>query len=535
MMSNETNGLMNSAIGTRFLCVLTLVAIIGLTGCGGIDVPPPGDNGAPLADAGADQAVSGGSPVQLNGAASSDPDGDSLSYAWTQIAGSPVSLTDADTSTPSFTAPDEDTTMIFELTVDDGTSDDTDLVEIACTAEEDDNQPPSADAGDDDLVDGGSTVQLDGGFSSDPDGDALSFSWSQTGGPDVAIAGAATETPTFTAPNEDTTLTFDLTVSDGNGGSDTDSVEIEVIHTPSMLFVANLLGSNVTGWSNPASLNGNIAPDSNLAGAQTKLVGPTDIVVDKQGALITSNLGLPHRITAHDDALSINGNIAPDRNVEGVATLLDQPTSVAINRASDLVFVANVGAVDRILVYPNASQASFNGNLPPVRTIETTTSLDLQTPMGINFGANDELYVANRGGNNILIFADASNTNGDVTPSRIIESAAFGGLMDVYIDGADNMYVVNDTGGGNQVHVFANASTLNGLTAPDFSLTVVGAVNLTAIAVDSEDTAYLVDANDHAIYAYDGISTLNGALAPDRTIQGANTQLNTPIRVFLME
>src|SRR4051812_7456848 len=51
------------------------------------DSPPAvGANTPPSANAGPDQAVQLGSTVTLNGSASSDVDGDSLSFAWTMTA-----------------------------------------------------------------------------------------------------------------------------------------------------------------------------------------------------------------------------------------------------------------------------------------------------------------------------------------------------------------------------------------------------------------------------------------------------------------
>ena len=184
-------------------------------------------------------------------------------------------------------------------------------------------------------------------------------------------------------------------------------------------------------------------------------------------------------------------------------------------------------------MYGDASRSSFNGNLAPLRTIATTTTGELINPLGINFGANDDLYVADAGVNNILVFANASNLNGDVSPTRIITCTEFGAIFDVFIDSEDKMYVVDSL--DDEVYIFDDASSLNGAQVPDFILTITGAGLLSAIAVDSEGTGYVVDATAMAIYSYDEIGTINGAFTPDRTIQGPQTLLNTPLRVFLEE
>jgi len=61
-------------------------------------------NSAPVADAGPDQIGVAAGTVTLNGSGSFDPEGDPLTYAWTQIAGPNVSLTGANTATATFTA-----------------------------------------------------------------------------------------------------------------------------------------------------------------------------------------------------------------------------------------------------------------------------------------------------------------------------------------------------------------------------------------------------------------------------------------------
>ncbi len=78
-----------------------------------------GSNRAPNSVAGSSQTVNLGAVVTLNGSASNDPDGDSLTYAWSQLAGPAVTLRNASTASASFTAPSvtSDTLLRFQLQV----------------------------------------------------------------------------------------------------------------------------------------------------------------------------------------------------------------------------------------------------------------------------------------------------------------------------------------------------------------------------------------------------------------------------------
>ena len=91
------------------------------------------------------------------------------------------------------------------------------------------NQAPTADAGADLTAAENTTADLDGTGSSDPDGDALGYAWNQTAGPEVLLDAQDSPTPSFDTPSvdNDTTLTFELNVSDGNA-SDTDTVNVTV-------------------------------------------------------------------------------------------------------------------------------------------------------------------------------------------------------------------------------------------------------------------------------------------------------------------
>jgi len=177
----------------------------------------------PVADAGPDQLVDLGDTVTLDGTGSGDPEDDPLDHGWTQTAGPAVSLTGATTATPTFTSPEGPATLTFELTVtDDAGLTDTDTVDVVV------NGKPTASSGLDQLVAPSATVTLDGTASTDPDGDTIRYQWTQTFGPSVALAGATTATPTFTAPDGSAELRFRLIVRDRRGRFGTDFVHVVV-------------------------------------------------------------------------------------------------------------------------------------------------------------------------------------------------------------------------------------------------------------------------------------------------------------------
>ena len=77
------------------------------------------------------------------------------------------------------------------------------------------DNPPVANAGPDQTVNPDASVMLNGNGSYDPEGLPITYSWIQTAGPALTLTGATTSAPTFTAPSIATSLTFELTVSDG--------------------------------------------------------------------------------------------------------------------------------------------------------------------------------------------------------------------------------------------------------------------------------------------------------------------------------
>lgn len=188
--------------------------------------PAPLPNRAPIANAGPDGShdLTAGS-VLLDGSSSGDPDGDSLTYEWTQVGGLAVSLRQASSGSPEarFNSPRTEQTLTFQLRVtDESEASSTDAVTLHFV-----NAPPTAQAGTNQDAGRGQEVQLRGWGNDDANG-MLSYSWSQVSGPAVELSDATAASPVFTAPNEFGVLVFSLSVSDGEHESAPDTVTITI-------------------------------------------------------------------------------------------------------------------------------------------------------------------------------------------------------------------------------------------------------------------------------------------------------------------
>jgi hypothetical protein len=92
------------------------------------------------------------------------------------------------------------------------------------------NQPPKADAGDDQKAEVNTEVKLDAADSSDQDGEIVSYKWEQTDGPEVELKDSDKQVAVFDVPESaaDSNLVFKLTVTDDKDDTADDDVTIEV-------------------------------------------------------------------------------------------------------------------------------------------------------------------------------------------------------------------------------------------------------------------------------------------------------------------
>jgi len=297
---------------TRYLIYLAICASAAtLAGCSQVSEKPSEPGGAvdtlgsdvgnqsPVAVAGADQQIMIGSPVDLDGSSSSDPDGDSLAYQWSVIirpAGSVASLSSATTQTTSFT-PDSVGLYRIMLVVSDGAlSSIPDTVSITAIADTlYVNQRPVAIASATQMVAAGDSTQLDGTGSYDPDGDSLSWRWRIVSAP-VSGAGALSDS-TAVSPWLYTDSAGDygleLVVSDGLLQSLPGSLSVTAspapvvdscVSNPNVVFTHDITDlSQISLIVPPGSVSGNVIKThsyiENKPGVSVPVYAPADCIL----------------------------------------------------------------------------------------------------------------------------------------------------------------------------------------------------------------------------------------------------------------
>jgi len=214
-----------------------------------LEVLPP--NVPPVADAGEDQTVLIGSPVELNGTASFDTDGTITEWLWNVSAGNPVTIhmDGANTSVANFTAPDATGVYSFTLVVKDDNETWSLEDEVNVTVELPPNVVPFAIVRATPAIELGDVIDLNGSASYDPDGDIVEWQWNCTSNASLVIIGADGPLASAT-PGEAGTYIFTLKVRDDRGDWSLDTSASVLVVQPDVNLppVAVITGAPSMDW-----------------------------------------------------------------------------------------------------------------------------------------------------------------------------------------------------------------------------------------------------------------------------------------------
>ena len=319
-------------------------------------------NAAPVANAGINQSVVLNANVILDGSASSDANGDILTYKWTLLSKPTNSISVLSLTTPAkptFTA-DLAGVFVFGLQVNDGKVDSAvSTVSVTASAA---NVAPVANAGANQNVVLG-PVTLDGSTSSDANGDALNYKWALLSKPAISNAVLAIPTsakPTFTADSAGVYV-FSLQVNDGK------------------------LDSNVVPTTVTASA-ANVAPMANTGAPQSVVLGP--VTLDGSTSSDANNDTLTYKWVLLSKPSDSTAAISP------TASVSPKPTFTA----------------DKVGVYV-ASLVVFDGKLYSEVAITTVTAALANVAPVANAGPYQNVVT----GNTITLDGSAStDANGDI-------------------------------------------------------------------------------------------------------------------------
>lgn len=193
-----------------------------------------------------------------------------------------------------------------------------------------------ADAGNDQTVSEGTSVVLNGSNSKSNQSVILSYVWKQIPNPNITIGGANTMIWSFIAPNvsTDTTLTFELVVTDDRGITSTDEVNIIVrdgnnTHRQTNMSDGILVEEEQNGKSNvelqPRNLIIQTLVDKNPVSKDEEQVIKIDLIDansdDKinnatiRGQIMDPSKKVIKEFSENDDSIKLTLNIPKNANV----------------------------------------------------------------------------------------------------------------------------------------------------------------------------------------------------------------------------
>jgi dienelactone hydrolase len=315
-----------------------------------VTVAPEPANDLPLAKAGSDITITlPVSSTQLNGSASSDPDGRITAYSWKQLSGpSTIAIASANASITAVSGFIQGS-YSFELKVTDNrNATATDRVTVIVNKAA--NKQPVANAGTDrNITLPQNSTQLNGSSSSDPDGSIRAYAWKQLSGPSTITIASRAASITNVSGFIQGSYSFELTVTDNDGATAADRVTVNVSKAANRQPTANA-GANkdITLPVNSVWLDGSSSsdPDGSISSyTWTKISGPAGGAISNSKNKTTNITGLvagsyEYQLTVADnegatasDRVTITVHPEPRVNKSPVAiTSADQRIELPLNQ-----------------------------------------------------------------------------------------------------------------------------------------------------------------------------------------------------------
>ncbi|MBX2963560.1 MAG: tandem-95 repeat protein [Cyclobacteriaceae bacterium] len=377
----------NNMVAGTYTFRLTVTDNQGATGTDNVSVivQPEVVNQAPIVNAGPDVSLTLPSNSTLLQATASDPDGSIASYQWQQISG--PSFSGTGNTTANFSLNDlQEGSYVFRITVTDNLgATATDEVGVFVFAA---NQPPVVNASSDQTITLPTSTVILTAVASDPDGTIDSYLWIYVSGPGSPTLSGATTTSLTAGNLIQGTYTFRITVTDNDGATAFDEVNVVVQSATNQSPIANAgpnksitLPTNSTNFTGSGvdpdgtiisyawvQISGTAATLSNANTATLTVQVPADgtytfrlTVTDNDGASGSSNVTLtvnpaavnqppvvsagPNQsITLPQNSLNLNGTASdPDGSIASYLWIkFSGPTATLTNAITPTLSVADM-------------------------------------------------------------------------------------------------------------------------------------------------------------------------------------------------
>ncbi|MFO0838542.1 MAG: hypothetical protein U1D55_08425 [Phycisphaerae bacterium] len=369
-------------------------------------MPPP-----TIADAGADLTVEDGDAVTLAGKGNAG--GSTVTFRWQQLSGPNVALSNVDSASAAFVAPDFSAELQFSLTVTSSTGLASDVMAVRVAA-----APILFVANNA----GNSVVSFRKPLAARGDTQ-----------PRATISGASTQ---LSSPSG---LVFDRA-----GG----------------LIVANEGTSRLAGWFKGLERAGDALPERLVTNPDALLNSPQGLAYDAANDLLmVPNFdGIPGAVNVFAGASQglFSGRVPPARRIQSYD--LRNPRAARLT-ADGSLYVADAGS-QYVAVFADA--ARLDGLTRATRIIICT---DIDAISDIAIDDQNHLLVVNGVGGRVLVFDNASSLNGEVRPSASITVQSAQALSGIALDAAAAGYLTDYV--NNAVYAIRDIAGRSGTVAPD--------------------------------------------------------------------
>lgn len=301
---------------------------------------------------------------------------------------------------------------------------------------------PVADAGPDQIGVGSGTIQLDGSASFHPDGDPITYLWTQIAGPAVSLAGVNTARATFQS-SEGQLYAFRLTVKDPRGAQAIARVTVTTRAAPPLRilrFSANPVSIR-TGQS--STLTWQV---ENADSVEISTIGRVD--ARSGSASVAPTVTTTYRLTArgaNNQELNETVTIAVEQQPLGrVILFTSSPMNISLGQSTTLSWQTE--GAERVEL-SGTGPVALNGSQSVSPTQTTTYTLTLKTAGG-DVTANTTVQVTPLSAPRILRFTAAPQTIVVGEASTLlwsVENATDVSISTVGVVGHNGTFNVNPT------------------------------------------------------------------------------------------